>query len=476
MTQDRGVKAVRGPGPDEACFAATRGLCNVCGALTEAKIVFRGDRVVLVKWCPDHGMTEGLVSSDRDWYLRSLSYVKPGTRPRERAVSSFVGCPTSCGLCPEHQQHTCVPIIEVTGECDLHCPICLVAGQRAGHLPLEAIQKMVDQLVRCEGKINMLTLSGGEPTLHPDLLRVVEAARRPEIGIISLSTHGLGLLEREDLARELIAREVVISLQFDGTRPETYQALRGRPELAELKRRLVERLLDLGARLSLTVTLARDVNEGELADILGLFFRETQIMSVMVQPLCHAGRARTHFSGDPLRILTIPEVVSLLAASSGGALVPADFTPLPCSHPTCFALTYLLRTGSGALVPLPRLIDPESYLDIIKNQALLGTDTDTLLRVKDALYALWTSDGILPEREEILRAVKTLLLDLNRLGSGACHRDVLALGARNVKSIFIHQFMDRTTFDLSRAMKCCNHYPEADGRLIPACVRNNVKL
>lgn len=342
-------------------------------------------------------------------------------------------------------------------------------------MTIKETDQALDALLRCEPRINMLTLSGGEPTAHPRFDEVLERVLRPEIGLVSVSTNGLRLARDEALIKRLRDLGVVISLQLDGFSPEVNQRLRGRAELGELKRRLVERVLELGGRLSLTVTLARGVNEAELAPILELLFTREQVLSVMVQPL-----ARTALSGDrfgehdPLQILTIPDVVQLLAAHSGGVLEASDFTPLPCSHPSCFALTYLLATDHGACVPLPRIVEPESYLDIIKNQALLNTDADTLLTIKDSLYALWTSEGLIPNQEAVLRTVKQVLLDLNRLGGDPTHRDVLRLGTRHIKSIFIHHFMDRYTFDLSRAVKCCNHYPQPDGRLLPACVRNNV--
>jgi hypothetical protein len=117
-------------------------------------------------------------------------------------------------------------------------------------------------------------------------------------------------------------------------------------------------------------------------------------------------------------------------------------------------------------------VDADRYLDVIANQAILNTDRETLLAVRDALYALWSSDGIVPNRDAVLATVKRVLVELSSLGPSADPRAVLALGARHVKSIFIHQFMDRTTFDLTRAAKCCNHSPQADGTLLPACVRN----
>jgi 7,8-dihydro-6-hydroxymethylpterin dimethyltransferase len=463
---------------EEACLSFTRGLCNVCGRLTGAKVVARGGRVYLQKGCPEHGLTEGLVSSDADWTLRSGGYVKPGTIPLARSVEKYTGCPASCGLCPEHEQHTCVPILEITDRCDLRCPACLVAGRSAwgtGDLSLDEARRALETVLRCEGRVNMLTLSGGEPTLHPDLLAIVELARRPEVGIVSVSTNGLRLLEDEPLARGLVERGVVISLQFDGFGEGAGRELRDRPGLGEVKRRIVDKLLAMGARLSLTVTLARGVNEGALGEALALLFGSDQVLSVMVQPVAHAGRAARDLPWDPLEVLTVPDVVRLLAASSGGVLEARDFTPLPCSHPTCFALTYLLRTEEGRLVPLPRVLEAADYLDIIKNQALLGTDLETLEKVRSSLYALWSSDGLIPDRDAVLRTAKRILVDLNRLGRGsACQREVVELGAKNVKSIFIHHFMDRATFDLSRVVKCCNHYPTPDGRLLPACVRNNL--
>lgn len=449
-------------------FAATRALCNVCGRLGDAKIALVGDRVHLVKWCPEHGETRALVSSSREWFLRSLAYVKPMTRPRSHAVETPAPCPDACGLCGRHQQHTCVPLLEITGACDLACPDCLTDGKVPGALSVEEVRRVVDGLVAREGRVNMLTLTGGEPTAHPRFLEVVDAVRRPEIGIVSVSTNGVRLAREPALVRALAERDVVVSLQLDGVTPATSARLRGRPELAETKLRLVDDVLAAGGRLSLTMTLARGVNEGELPAVLDLLFRHDGIASLMVQPLAGFGPA----PGDPLDAITIPEVVERLAAASKGVLAERDFTPLPCSHPTCFALTYLLRTEEGSLVPLPSLVEPQRYLDVIANQAILNTDRDTLFSIQDALYSLWTSDGIVPNREAVLKTVKRILVGLNGLGPEADPRAVLALGAHHVKSIFIHQFMDRTTFDLSRAAKCCNHYPQADGRLLPACVRN----
>jgi 7,8-dihydro-6-hydroxymethylpterin dimethyltransferase len=463
------ARATLGLDGDEAALSATQGLCNTCGRLVEAKRVVRGERVVLVKWCPEHGITEGLVSSDREWTARAAGYLKPGTNPRQRAVAEYRGCPTSCGLCPEHQQHTCVPLLEITPACDMQCPICLVAERVPAALTLPEVDAILDTLVAGEGRLNMLTLTGGEPTQHPQFLDVVDRCLRPEIGILSLSTNGLWIEHNPDLVAALRDRGVVISLQLDGFGAEANQRLRGQADLGERKRRAVERVLALGGRLSLTFTLAKHTNEQELPAVLDLLFREEQVLSLMVQPLCCMGER----PAQDLDRLTLPDAVTLLAAASGGTLRVSDFTPLPCSHPDCFALTYLLKLKDGALVSLPSLIDAEAYLNLIQNQALVGTDRENLEGLRDALYRLWSSDGMMPQRESLLATMRQLVLELGRPGEARTHREVLELGTRNIKSVFIHHFMDRSNFDLARVVKCCNHYPQIGGRLLPACVRNN---
>lgn len=459
---------------NERVLSATRALCNECGALVEAQTALREGKVWLIKWCPDHGRSEALISSDERWYRESLSYVKPATPVLAHSVNGRGACPTNCGLCPAHEQHTCLPILEITDSCDMSCPICLVDAGKNQHRSLSEVSRMVDELLRCEGRLNMLTVSGGEPTMHPEFKEIVNLLDRPEIGIISISTNGLRIATDDELIRYLKDHRVVVSLQFDGFSPKTWELLRGNAKLYDVKRRALDRLFHAGIRVSLTTTLAKGHNEHEIEPILKLLFQEDSIVSLMLQPLAHSPRARRNGFSNPNDVLTQPDIVKLLATQSGGTLTQSDFTPLPCSHPSCFALSYLLKTLDGNYVPLARILPRDVYLDTIKNQALLNTDVETLSRAQDALYELWSSSAIVPNRDAVLKTVRRLLLDLNTLGKRPTHRDVLEVGVDRIKSIFIHHFMDRYNFDLSRVMRCCNHYPSVEGRLVPACVRNNL--
>jgi uncharacterized radical SAM superfamily Fe-S cluster-containing enzyme len=191
----------------------------------------------------------------------------------------------------------------------------------------------------------------------------------------------------------------------------------------------------------------------------------------MFQPLSHTGRRE----GPPLEPedrLTIPDVIRSIAGASAGRLERDDFTPLPCSHPACFALTYLLRLEDGSLTPLPRLVSVETCLDIIKNRSLPGLDGGSFARIKDGLYEIWSSSGTAPDSQKVLSTIKSMVQEISGAGREFSPRAALAVGERRIKSIFIHHFMDQDNFDLARAVRCCSHYPLADGRLMPACAYN----
>ncbi len=125
----------------------TRSLCPECKKLVDAQVLIRDGAIYLRKRCPEHGWHEALVSSDASWYLDSLKYNKPGAIPRKFATSVERGCPSDCGLCPEHQQHTCVSLIEITTRCNLACPTCFADAGPGYQLSLEQVEMMLDRLV-----------------------------------------------------------------------------------------------------------------------------------------------------------------------------------------------------------------------------------------------------------------------------------------------------------------------------------------
>ncbi|MBF0593393.1 MAG: radical SAM protein [Candidatus Omnitrophica bacterium] len=73
-------------------------------------------------------------------------------------------------------------VIEITGQCHLACRYCTKPGARAGHVPLSAITKTLDDAAAM--KAGTIRFTGGEPLLHPDLRAMLAHARRLKFYII----------------------------------------------------------------------------------------------------------------------------------------------------------------------------------------------------------------------------------------------------------------------------------------------------
>jgi 7,8-dihydro-6-hydroxymethylpterin dimethyltransferase len=497
-------------------LTTTLSTCAVCGRLMPARVHVRSDGVWFHKHCPEHGPQEARVAGDAEAYRQMGRFHRAASLPLGFDACSG-GCPDSCGLCPEHEQHVCLPILEITDHCDLDCPICLVRNPGTFHRTRAEVARMLDRLIQTEGQIDVLNLSGGEPTRSPYFREIIEeCVSRKEIVRVSVSTNGLTLAQDAGLLRFLADRGVIVSLQFDGLSDEVYRALRGRP-LLELKLRLIQACADLDTPMSLTATVVNGVrsrapeaggrsqdrnpaspNEADgspLRQIADLLFQHDHILSVMFQPAAYAGQAAK--LPRPAGAATISEVMAGVQGAGQGVVAPADFSPLPCSHPACFALAFYLKTDQGRFLPIKQLVTADRYLRLIQNRALFGTDAESFRQITDAVYDLWsgaaaplprprirldTIEAVPQEScacspflsEQALKTIRHLLVSATASG-GYSPRKAWQVGARSVKSIFIHQFMDRHTFDLSRARKCCQVYPQPDGRLMPACVYNCLK-
>ena len=456
--------------PDgNSTLGVTHSACGLCHRIVPAKVVTDGRDVYFEKFCRTHGQSKTLVYRDVDNYLRTQRYVKPAWMPREHAGTSDAACPDGCGFCDRHEQHLCLPIVEITSRCNLICPICIADAGRQWDMTVEQFAAMMDTLIRAERQIDVLNLSGGEPLLHPDLLTIVdEALAQPQIVRVSISTNGLELLRRPELIEQLRQRNVVVSLQFDGFDDRVYEILRGRRLLDE-KREILARLAEAGISTSLTITVAGGVNEDQFPEILKYFFLESHIVCLTIQPIALAGRATD--AGTGIGRLTIPDVLRLLDTAGDPRVRAADFAPLPCSDPRCFCLAYYLMLDDGGTISLNRLTNASGLMDSLANRTVFGLDSEEQDRLKDLIYELWSGPaGSAPDGEAVMRTLRRIMDAV-----GACGfepRAAFTLAERHIKSIFIHAFQDADTFDLSRVRRCCQAYPQPDGKLIPACVHN----
>ncbi|GIH19555.1 radical SAM protein [Rugosimonospora africana] len=462
---------------DEVFIEYTKSICPVCKVVVDGQVNIRDGKVYLRKRCRDHGVFEALVYGDAQMYLDSARFNKPGTIPLSFQTEVRDGCPSDCGLCPEHKQHACLGIIEVNTGCNLDCPICFADS---GHQPdgysitLEQCERMLDVFVESEGEAEVVMFSGGEPTIHKQILEFIDAAQARPIRSVNLNTNGLRLASDKAFVAALAQRNqpawaVNIYLQFDGLEERTHREIRGR-DLRAIKRRALDNCAEAGLTVTLVAAVERGVNDHELGAIIEYGLAHPAVRSVSFQPVTHSGR---HVEFDPLTRLTNSDIIHAIAQQLPDWFQAKDFFPVPCCFPACRSITYLLSEGTPGtpeftVVPIPRLLNVEDYLDYISNRVVPD------LAVREALEKLWSASAFMgtdTTRDRLAQAAAAL--DCGD-ACGINLPEAVANLTDRAFMIVVQDFQDPYTLNVKQLMKCCVEEITPDGRLIPFCAYNSV--
>src|SRR5439155_5294885 len=427
-------------------------ICPTCYAKVEGKIVFQDGSVYLLKKCSVHGSQRVLIADDVDYYRRCREvFLKPPEMPVRFNTPVKWGCPYDCGLCTDHEQHSCLTLVEICDYCNLRCPVCYASSgpERRQFRSLAAIDAMLDAIVRNEGDPDVVQISGGEPTEHPDFFAVLDKAKARPIRHLMVNTNGVRIAERESFT-ERLARympDFEVYLQFDSLEREPLLALRG-VDLRAVRTRALERLNRHGISTTLVVTLKKGVNDGEIGRIIDYALEQPCVRGVTLQPVQAAGRLDGF---DPSRDrLTLTEVRRRVLEQSA-VFKPEDIIPVPC-HPDALAMAYALKVG-GRAVPLTGMIDPQLLVDGGRNTIVYEQDAS----VREKLFTLFATNH---SPASGARSLHDLLCCLPRVSAPG------DLGYENVFRLIIMQFMDAAAFDVRSVKKSCVHivHPR-DGRL-----------
>jgi 7,8-dihydro-6-hydroxymethylpterin dimethyltransferase len=438
----------------------TRSVCPNCRRVIDAKILLRDNKVYMSKRCARCGPFMSLVYGDAEAYVSLARYNKPGTIPLARGTKIERGCPHDCGLCPDHEQHACLGIIEVNSACEMDCPLCFADAAPGFSLTLEEVEEMLDDYVRTEGRPEVLQFSGGEPTIHPQIIDFVRAAQARNIRFVMLNTNGKRIARDDQFLEQLKEVRPAFYFQFDGFERETYRIIRGEPDILEEKIRALDRLAQIGLNVTIVPAIERGVNEHEIGRIIEFAIEHPAIRGITFQPAFHSGR---HMPHDPMRRMTIPDIVQLIEAQTKGKFVASDFVPVPCCFPTCNSVTYAFVEGDR-VIPLPRIIKVNDYLDYITNRIV----PDFSNEIRTALEGLWSSSSVAGSETSLQQlAISCQACDLP---------DKLAINniAKSMIMIMLQDFMDPWTFNQKSLMKCCKEFLLPGGKQIPFCAYNTV--
>jgi uncharacterized radical SAM superfamily Fe-S cluster-containing enzyme len=429
----------------------TLSLCSTCLRRVDAKIVFENGNVYMLKTCNHHGFEKVLIATDIEYYKNIRNYNKPSETPLRFNTKTHYGCPYDCGLCQDHEQHSCLTVIEITDRCNLSCPTCyaMSSPHYGRHRTVEEVKKMLDIIVANEGEPDVVQISGGEPTVHPDFFAIMDLARSKPIKHLMLNTNGIRIAKDFEFTKKLAAYapDFEIYLQFDSFKPEALQHLRGE-DLTATRMKALEHLNALNLSTTLVVTLQKGVNDDEIGKIIEFALQQKCVRGVTFQPTQIAGRVE-NFNPEKDR-LTLTEVRQSIIDQTN-IFTGKDLIPVPC-NPDALVMGYALKLA-GQTFPLTRYIDPSHLLDNSRNTIVYEQDTVLHQQMIDIF-----STGISVDRVE--ENMKQLLCCLPQI-------EAPGLGYDNLFRIIIMRFIDAYDFDVRAIKKSCVHIIHKDGRIIP---------
>lgn len=435
----------------------TKTICSKCGSLIDGKIIYNRKGVFLLKNCPSCGDHFELLEEDWEYHLQKYKYDKPGTKSSVQ-TNRLKGCPYDCGLCENHDQHTCIGLIEITKRCNLGCPMCYANSSESGDLTLNCIEKMMDFYMEAESDgAELLQISGGEPTLHPDILAVIEMAKGKGFKYVMLNTNGIRIAEDEDFVRELTKFRggFEVYLQFDGLDDNVYSKLRGK-NLAGVKKQAIANLSKYNVPTTLVATIENGVNDHLCGEILVYGMNQACVRGVNFQPLGYYGN--TIPTQDRV---TLSGVLNRIENQTNKMIKTSDFIPLPCNVERV-AITYLFRDKKG-FIPITRDRDLSEFKDLIGN-TFVFTVEDTLKNFNNnsKIFNISTCCDLIDDIKKYLP--KNFILKSKE--------EKMKFVDESTFRISVSSFVDKYNFDMKSMQKECVHIITPDLNRIPFSAYN----
>jgi uncharacterized radical SAM superfamily Fe-S cluster-containing enzyme len=463
----------------------TQSLCPECLKILPATIFEEDNKIWIKKNCSKHGEFLNLYWGDYKMYQKAMKFYHDGKgiqNPNIKTENPL--CPKDCGLCKMHTSHTALGNIVVTNRCDLQCFYCFFYAKVMGYVyepSLEQIRMMLRKMREEKPvKTNAIQLTGGEPCMRDEIVDIIKIAKEEGYEHVQLNTNGIRLSQSLDFTKTVRKAGVsTVYLSFDGTTPKT------NPKNHWEIPRIFENMRKAYMRAVLVPTIIKTVNDHDVGNILKFGLKNTDIVSgVNYQPVSLVGRI-TKADVKKFRI-TIPDVIKRIEEQTKGMISREDWYPVPTvvpithyvealkskpeyeltAHPACGMATYLFLENNK-VIPITRFLDVEGFLEFLNEMAEQAGGVKG--KIFTSLKIITRLNSFIDKKKQP-KNLKFEKIMFNILR----HGDYKSLEKLHLKSLFVGMmhFMDLWNYDIERVKKCCIHYAQPDGRIVPFCAFN----
>ena len=439
-------------------LGSTRAWCPDCRTVEHALYTAEAGGVFMDRICPKGGSRRSPVSLSLDWFMERTQRARP-IRQNKNLTPVRRGCPFDCGPCAHHANALRLPIFSITNNCNLACPICFTHNRpdKIYNKSLDDLERILDHIEAQSKNLDLLDLTGGEPTLHPQLFEILERCAKRSFRRISLNSNGIVLGKNKAFAEKIKASGVQIILSLDTLNAEKSARIHGK-DLVRSKLDALAMLEALDIPAALLMVWIPGVNDDEIPRLVSDYLHKKFVCGVTIQNMAYTGYYGSRFS--PRRHSTLEEVERGLAERGGFAA--ADFFAHGSYHPLCYSTSYFIVEGAHR-VPFTRLAEKELLTAATEDSFLLRHTPELEGRFREGIDALWVAGA---DKEE-MAVLKKFIARFEKEGMNQP-----AFFHEMVKTVTIHAHMDEDNFDLARVALCGDLVPDESGAMIPACSYN----
>jgi len=428
----------------------TQSLCETCLEVVPAKVLFQHGNVYYQKRCKEHGVQKTLISTDIEYFKRCKDYLKPGDMPNKFQTEIDKGCPHDCGLCPDHEQHSCLALFEIIDECNMHCPVCFAnsAPGMGNARSMKEIETMLQTLIESEQEPDLVQISGGEPTLHPELIPILKRLKNSPIRHLMLNTNGIRIAKDIELVKDLAKLKpgFEVYLQFDSLKKSALMGIRGQ-DMRNIRLQALDNLEKYGISTTLVCAIRKGENDDEVGDIINFAQQYQCVRGITFQPIQDAGRNENDTKDSRI---TLSEIRSSIIEADN-PFKDQDMIPLPC-HPEHISIGYAFK-NNNKMIPVTGMLPKEVLLKGTTNTIAFEKNP----AMKKAFLELFSLDAC---SEKTTEQLQTLLCCLPKI-------DTQELSYEHVFRIVIMSFMDQYDFDIGSIKRSCTHFVEPNGKIYP---------
>ena len=448
---------------DEIYLNSTLAYCTHCGKAEFARLMAREDGVFMERVCPVQGTSSTRIARNPAWYQKRTAVPKSFATIKDgKPVKN--GCPHDCGPCQWHTGKLLLPVFSITNDCNLNCPICFTYNRpdQKYFKSIEDTQKIIQHILKREKEVQLINLTGGEPTLHPQLFEILETCKQQGIPRVTMNTNGIRLAGDIRFAEKIKASGVQVVLSLDTFDPEKSRRIHGK-DISRAKQKCLENLEALDIPTTILPVCIKGCNEDDVKEIVHTYFKKSFVRSITVQNMTFTGKNGQNFS--PHEHITLDEVELLLSTQNG--ISQEDFFSPASYHPLCYSAAYYI-VQNEQLVSLSKILGHQGLVEMSQDAYILNPKRDFSNDFREGINRLW-SEGTDEETLSSLRAFMNAVYPPEKTLTLTERQEVIE---KWVKMLLIHPHMDADNFDISRVSACGDLVPDESGQMVPACAYN----